>query len=141
MAQQVFLFHLTITSIMCGVIWAMQLVHYPAFLWIPLEKLGAFERFRARRVWWIILPVLASELLSGAFLAFQTQNSIFILNFFLNLVLWVFTFFVSVPLHKKIDLDPKSIWVQQLIFTNWPRAVLWSFRVALLVGVASRFGL
>ena len=43
------------------------------------------------------------------------------------LVCWILTFFVSVPLHRKIERnDTTRETRQKLIATNWPRTILWS---------------
>ena len=47
--------------------------------------------------------------------------------FAIVLVCWILTFFVSVPLHRKIEQnDISRVTRQKLITTNWPRTILWS---------------
>ncbi len=73
------------------------------------------------------------ELLTGAWLLWQNPGSIFALLLLVVLLLWGFTFFVSVPFHEKLvknGFDRKCI--QKLISTNWPRTFLWTIKAAVL---------
>ena len=38
--------HLIATSVMVGVIWVIQLVHYPSFHFIELKQYTTFQRFQ-----------------------------------------------------------------------------------------------
>ena len=45
-----FYLHLVATSIMIGVIWVVQLVHYPSFHYIDRNRYGLFQQFHMRYI-------------------------------------------------------------------------------------------
>ena len=78
------------------------------------------------------------ELVTAAALVYFSKDSgFFIFNLLAVVLLWLCTFFLSVPLHtaleKASDQQVLQQLIEQLVNTNWPRTLLWSFRsIALL---------
>ena len=57
--------HFISTSLMVGVIWIIQLLHYPAFHFIEKENYTAFQDFHMNRVSFIVVPTMITEMVSG----------------------------------------------------------------------------
>ena len=57
--------HIVSTSLMVGVIWVMQLVHYPSFNFINLKDYKSFQEFHMKRISLIVIPIMTIELTSG----------------------------------------------------------------------------
>jgi hypothetical protein len=132
----IFLTHLIATCLMCGVIWIVQLVHYPSFKFISAEKFLEFERFHCNRISIIVMPIMSIEFLSGAFILFNNdQTPLFILNFIGLVLIWISTFFIQSSLHSKLLLNYSLKNIQLLVKTNWIRTFLWSMRVFLLIKI------
>ncbi len=114
---------------MSGIIWLIQVVHYPAFKFIEPNK---FKQFHSSRITYIVAPIMALELLSAFALCWLSQT-IYTWNFILVLLLWALTGFVSVPLHNSLagNYDLKKI--NQLVKTNWYRTAIWTFRSAAII--------
>ena len=117
---------------MTGIIWLIQLVHYPAFKFIDENKFKEFHSFHSSKITYIVAPVMALELLTAFALCWLSQ-AVYIWNFILVLVLWALTGFVSVPLHNSLagNYDLKK--VNQLVNTNWFRTAIWTFRSAAIL--------
>jgi len=121
---------------MVVILWLVQLVIYPSFLTCDLTKLVAWHRVYTRRVAWIIIPLMFTQLPLVAWLSWKNPGSANIGSLTALLACWILTFGVSVPLHRKIDAGGTSAnTVQRLIRTNWPRTLLWS--MAFLLGLAA----
>ena len=121
--------HLYCCLMMTGLIWIVQLVHYPSFRFIPPEKFRAFSHFHVTRISIIVLPLMLIELISGFWLFWQNMAfNPWGMNFALILVIWICTFFLSIPCHASLLKQHNPQKIQWLIVTNWPRTLLWSLR-------------
>jgi len=123
---------------MTGLIWVIQLVHYPGFGYVDKSNFTSFTHFHNSRITLIVLPVMVAELCSAVFLCWQVRwggvDASDAVNFYLDLNLigvaciWAVTFFASVPAHERLGKakDPKAL--KCLVATNWLRTGLWSLR-------------
>ena len=126
--------HFTCCAFMCGVIWIIQILHYPAFAQIAAGEFAGFHRRHTRRITWVVAPVMVVELGSAVALVFRSVHREF---WWANLagvvLLWASTLFFSVPLHGKLEASQDRKLVADLVRTNWPRTLLWSLRTVLLL--------
>lgn len=123
------------TSLMVGAIWIVQLVHYPAFLFVDPKKFKDFEAFHAKTISYIVMPLMLTELFCSVSL-FLTSNSQWLplsINLFLLLMIWIITFFISVPCHTQLTQGYNETIIKRLVNTNWLRTLLWSSRWLLLI--------
>lgn len=112
---------------MLVVLWMVQIVIYPSFLSLEGVKLIDWHKKYTFRVSFIIMPLMFAQLGCAIMLAILEGRLTDWLALALILICWALTFFISVPLHRKIDQgDPTQEIRQRLIATNWPRTVLWS---------------
>lgn len=124
---------------MTGLIWLIQIVHYPSFLFVEPARFIEFETFHSKKISLIVIPIMLTELATALLLILHKQEFVFIINLILLACIWLSTFFLSVPLHNKLmnssngTLDVGSI--QKLILTNWPRTILWTIRSFLWLGL------
>lgn len=120
-------------AFMTGLIWLIQLVHYPAFEWIAKDQFNSFHQFHSARISYIVGPIMLLELISAALLFINSQDKYFFgINLGLLVVIWLCTALLSVPQHNILSSSANSIAMTQLVLTNWPRTILWSLRTALL---------
>ncbi len=120
---------------MTGLIWTIQLVHYPAFEHVEETRFREFAAFHSRRITWIVGPVMLLELLTAGVLWYQARALLWSLNLGLLLLTWLLTHFWSVRFHNRLAVEKNLPAVRSLILTNWPRTALWSLRSALLLAV------
>ena len=121
---------------MTGAIWIIQIVHYPTFLFVKEPAFAQFHHFHSSQITWIVAPMMVLELLTGLMLAYLFQG-IWIFQFFLILLLWIVTFFISVPLHNNLGQVRDEPKIKRLVFTNWLRTFLWTLRTLILFFVVS----
>ncbi|MCJ8275239.1 MAG: hypothetical protein HRT44_00125 [Bdellovibrionales bacterium] len=135
MATLILNIHFATCLFMTGVIWIVQLVHYPSFAYVASESFYNFNKFHQMSISLVVMPAMILELLTGfALVALSPANAINVILLGLLLLIWLSTFFLSVPLHNSLmnqGFDTKVI--EQLVFTNWPRTILWSLRSTLLI--------
>ena len=125
--------HLATCLVMTGVIWVIQLVHYPAFSSIAEEKFAEFIRFHGNRISLLVAPLMIVELITGVVLAFLNNwELLWGLNLIGIAATWASTFFLSVPCHKQLSRGKDWATIQKLVATNWPRTLIWSVRSVIL---------
>lgn len=126
-------FHFAFTLYMTGLIWFVQVVHYPLFGQVGAADFLNYERRHTRLTFWVTAPPMILELVSAAILVYLALDSGFYwTNFVGALLLWGVTFFVQVPLHNALSQRHDQILIQRLVRSNWVRTGLWSLRAALL---------
>ena len=117
---------------MVGVIWIIQLVHYTAFLWVSKKHFKDFSRFHANSITPIVLPLMVTELGSACgmlLLNADPYHSVDVINVASIVVIWLWTFLVSVPCHDKLAaFGWEEDTIRWLIRSNWLRTVLWTGR-------------
>ena len=125
--------HLAVSWVLVGLIWMVQVVHYPLFSWVPEDTFPDFSRAHGAAITPLVGPLMVIELLL-AILHWLKQIDAWPIIVALALVLfiWVVTFFVSVPLHEKLGLGFSTENHRSLVLTNWLRTIAWTFKACLL---------
>ena len=118
---------------MTGLIWTIQLVHYPSFRYIDAVKFTDFSLFHAKSITPITALPMVLELITGAALLFYFRNFLTAINFAFIILIWMSTFFLSVPIHNQLAVVRDEALIEKLVLTNWPRTILWTLRSALLL--------
>ena len=118
---------------LCGLIWLVQLVHYPFFLRTDRTQFTEHIRFHGFRISFLVLPVMTAELITSILLSIYEPDfkNLHLLGLIVVLLIWASTFLLQVPQHAKlvVKFDEKAI--LKLVRTNWIRTVLWSFKAGL----------
>lgn len=109
-------------------IWMVQLIIYPSFLFYKKENLIKWHQRYTTRIATIVVPLMFYQLLFSLFLLFidfTISNSIYTL---ITIFLWIHTFVVFVPLHATIaNGEHTKVTLNKLVSKNWVRTFLWSF--------------
>ena len=125
--------HFLSTSLMVGIIWVIQLLHYPTFHFIKESDYVEFQHFHMQRISFIVVPVMIIELLSGFMLVYYFRSNLLILCLIILLVIWLITFVFFTKLHQSLLGGYDKIIVDNLVQINWSRTVLWSLRLIILI--------
>ena len=123
------------TSVMVGVIWVIQLLHYPSFHFINDQKYIEFQHFHMQRISFIVVPIMLIELASALLLAYFFQSSLTIILLALVLGIWGVTFIFFTNMHQKLTDGYDHSIVDRLVQINWSRTALWSLRLIILLSI------
>ena len=123
------------TSVMVGIIWIIQLLHYPTFNFISKKKYVEFQHFHMMRISFIVIPFMVLELTSAILLAYFFKAAITIILLVLLLGIWVITFIFFTEMHQKLTGGYDRTIVYKLVQTNWSRTALWSLRLIILLAI------
>jgi hypothetical protein len=142
-----FLVMLSATWFMTGLIWFVQVVHYPLFASVASAAVSesGFSQYASTHARWttyVVAPVMLLEA-GSTFLwcLLPTPNLSHTWKVLLALMLvgiWLSTAFLSVPCHHQLQQGfQPDVW-QRLVGTNWIRTLLWSARSLILTGLLAR---
>ena len=97
--------HLLCTVFMTGLIWFVQIVHYPLFACIGREEFAGYERRHQVLTTWIVGPVMCLELATGiVWLLSGTADVHFrhLCNCALLATIWLSTALLQMPAHRAL---------------------------------------
>jgi hypothetical protein len=122
-----------VSSSLLVLIWLIQILHYPFFVFVDDQKFLEAMLFHQNRITLIVMPLMAAELLISItkILLFFNFWNMFI--FCIVLSLWVCTFFIQVPLHNILLKEYDVYLIKKLVQTNWIRTFLWSLKFLILL--------
>ena len=134
--------HLSLCLFMTGLIWLIQLVHYPSFAFVEENNFSQFESFHTQRISLIVMPVMIAELISGLYLLPSNASTpLFMTSLVILGIIWASTFIFSVPCHYQLNNGKNNKVIKRLVLTNWPRTIGWSLRSGLLIYSYSQGGI
>lgn len=121
------LLKIIVDTALCTLIWLVQIVIYPGFLYYNESDLKRWHRTYTGRITIIVMPLMLTQLSLYLFISYSQPSFNSFAGLGLILVVWAVTFFISVPLHAKIDnLSDTILARKKLIRTNWIRAIVWT---------------
>jgi hypothetical protein len=118
---------------MTGVIWIIQLIHYPAFIYIDHTRWTDFHRLHTRGITPLVAPLMLIELALSIVWVYQDITPFSLTNLAFVLGLWLSTFIIQVPIHDQLVSIKDEKLIQKLIKTNWIRTILWTAKTLLLL--------
>jgi hypothetical protein len=122
------LVHAATTLFMAGVIWFVQIVHYPLFERVGENEFGAYERQHTRRTGWVVAPPMLAELATAIALVWRLGGALAWSGLFLLMVVWLCTWLWQVPAHRRLEEGFDAATHRRLVRTNWVRTISWSAR-------------
>lgn len=108
-------------------IWMVQLIVYPGFLFYSEEDLLKWHSYYTPRITVVVAPLMFVQMGIAIYLSVFEFSLVNLIYLFLVLSTWVSTFAYFVPLHhkieRKVDLKPSA---QRLTHGNWLRTFQWT---------------
>ena len=126
--------HLIATSVMVGVIWIIQLVHYPSFHFIELKQYTTFQRFHMSRISYVVIPAMLTELFTLILIIISMDqiDTLVLASAILLIFIWLMTAVFFSGVHQKLTLGYDQTVVDKLVKLNWGRTLLWTLRLLLI---------
>ena len=127
--------HLAATAAMTGLIWFVQVVHYPLFDLVGRAQFVGYEAAHTRLTAWVVGPFMAVEGVSALLILAMPGEDLGRLLPLVALgvlgVVHASTVFLQVPMHRALSLAYDRAHTRRLVATNWIRAAGWSVRSVL----------
>lgn len=122
--------HLLSTWFMVGLIWFVQVVHYPLFEKVGKAEFPGYEHEHAKRTTWLVLPPMLVELTCSFGIWLQAPGALSTLGLVLVVAVWISTLLVQSPLHALLLSGFRNEHWVRLVSTNRIRVALWTLRGA-----------
>lgn len=128
----VLLAHVAATWMMVGLIWFVQVVHYPLFDRVGKNMFAVYEAAHTRLTTWVVGPPMLVEAVTTFFLVWRRPDGISPSQVWLGATLlagiWLSMAFLQVPQHTLLALGFDASAHRTLIISNWLRTLAWSVR-------------
>jgi hypothetical protein len=141
MIKLVLLANTAATFFMIGLIWFVQIVHYPLFARVGRDGFAGYELSHSQLTSLVVIPAMLVELVTTGLLVLAQPAGMrrweAIGGAVLLVVVWGSTFFLQVPRHGQLAAGFDEAAHAALVATNWVRTVAWSLRGLLLIRVVA----
>lgn len=137
-----FWLHLASTLALVGLIWTIQLVHYPLMARVGADFV-AYHSAHCARIAWLVTPLMGLEALTSVLLLAQRPAGVSATWAWVGIglvgLIWLSTALLSVPEHSRLQQGFDAAAVERLVRTNWIRTVAWTVRGVLVVWIAAQW--
>jgi len=135
MTIAVLLLHAAATLYMVGLIWFVQVVHYPLFRAVGREGFAAYEKAHTRLTGWVVTPPMLVELATAVALALWRPAVLPTAWVWISLALvvaiWLMTASLQIPAHRRLLAGFDAGVHRRLVRSNWLRTAAWTARGAI----------
>ena len=137
----VFLLHLASTLYMVGLIWFVQVVHYPLHGHVGMADFVAYQNMHMSKTTFVVGPPMLVEAATAALMLIEAPEVVPVWARWAGVALlgmvWLSTALFSVPYHNALlggfEEEPHRL----LVLTNWVRTIGWTLRGVLVVWMTS----
>lgn len=121
--------HFAVTWALVGLIWTVQVVHYPLFREVGRDGFVGYHQRHMSLMFWVVGPLMLVELGTAAGLFYLGERSLLFVISLVALVLnWGSTALVQVPLHQKLTGGHDARMIEHLVRSNGWRTAGWTVR-------------
>ena len=129
-------------AVMTGLIWFVQVVHYPLLAVVPVEAARETAVQHQSRTSRVVMAPMAVEGVTSLWLMFDRPAVVEWWLAWLGgtcvAVALASTVLLSVPRHGRMAAEPTATIGRELVVTNWPRTVAWTAHAAVCAVMLSR---
>ena len=122
---------------MVGLIWTIQVVHYPLFTLVGTENFTTYESQHSRRMALLLAVPASVEVVTAGMLVWlhpeTTPLWLVLVAGSLLAATWTSTLLVQVPLHRRLGERFDSTTIARLTTSHWLRTLIWSARGILVL--------
>ena len=131
--------HVASTLTLVGLIWFVQVVHYPLMARVGIGNFPTYEKEHQRLTTWVVGPFMLVELLTAGGLLWIRPAAIHfwmvLAGSLLLALIWGMTFLVQLPQHLRLSVGYQPDVLRCLVAGNWWRTALWTTRGLLVLGI------
>ena len=113
-------------------IWMIQLIVYPSFLFYTAKELIAWHKMYTKAIALIVIPLMLGQLGIIIYQVFLLQNTYTLTSIVLVVFLWGITLLKFAPMHQQISEGNTHVQLlKKLVQINWIRALIWTILCAM----------
>ena len=113
-------------------IWMIQLIVYPSFLFYTAKELIAWHKMYTKAIALIVIPLMLGQLSIIIYQVFLVQNTYTLTSIILVVFLWGITLLKFAPMHQQIsEGNTHEKLLKKLVQNNWIRTLIWTILCAM----------
>lgn len=128
--------NLIATWFMVGLIWMVQVVHYPLFSQVGEPQFVEYQRLHGNRISPVVGIPMLIELSTAVLLCIAVPDPLrrpmMVVGLILVAVIWLSTAFIQVPAHTQLSSGFNDQAHSILVVSNWIRTLAWTVRGLLM---------
>ena len=129
--------NLVVVAALNGLIWTIQVVHYPLFALVGPEPWLRYVIERQRRITWIVLPLMSVAVALSVALVARNPGVLAWCNAVIAVGQFVVTGLVYAPLHGELARGFAVDRIHRLVRLNWLRTGGWTVQLAVATVLAA----
>ena len=112
---------------LCILIWMVQLIVYPSFLFFIDNNLFTWHKTYTKAIALIVIPLMLGQLGIVIYQVFLAQNIYTLVSIVFVVFLWGITLLKFAPMHQQISEGNTQIQLlKTLVQMNWIRTMIWT---------------
>lgn len=141
-SNSILIVNLVVTLFMVGLIWMVQVVHYPLFDDVGEQNYVSYQQRHQLNITYLVGPAMLLELVTAVLMIWWPAEGVGASLVYAGVgllgVIWISTALVQVPCHENLvkGFDPDAY--RYLVNSNWVRTIAWTARGALVTWMLVR---
>jgi hypothetical protein len=129
--------NLVAAAVLCGLIWTIQVVHYPLFARVPEAAWASYEADHQRRITTLVLPLMLANVGFGVALLLDpgAPDGLAAANLALAAGIFAATGAFYAPIHGRLAERHDPDLLLRLVRLNWWRTAAWTVQLAIAVAL------
>lgn len=126
---------LVVAAVLCGLIWTIQIVHYPLFAAVPAAGWVAYEREHQRRIARLVAPLMHANVSLAVAVGVAGDGDALLrwVGAVLAVAVFAATGGVFSALHSRLAAGRDPAVIARLVALNWWRTAAWTLQTSTAV--------
>src|SRR3954452_7190541 len=125
--------NLVVATALAGLIWTIQLVHYPLFALVGAREWPGYEAEHQRRITRLVAPLMLANVGVALAVLPEDHSAPRVLNASLAIAIFLATGFLFAPMHRRLETHASISAVRLLVRANWARTAAWTAQVLVAI--------
>ncbi|WP_354697718.1 hypothetical protein DSM112329_03357 [Paraconexibacter sp. AEG42_29] len=130
--------NLTVAAALAGLIWTIQVVHYPLFAGVGVEGWTAYEAEHQRRITRVVLPLMLANVGLAVAVLVDHHDALGSVNAAIAGGQFAATGAYYAPIHGRLAAEHSAERIRALVRANWLRTAGWTVQVAVAAALVLR---
>jgi uncharacterized membrane protein len=127
--------NLVVAAALAGLIWTIQVVHYPLFARVGPQEWPRYEAEHQRRITWLVGPLMVANVVLAVALLLAEPDVLSAINAGLAVAVFIATGLIYAPMHGGLQSSAGEVAIRRLVRANWARTAAWTVQVAVAVAL------
>jgi hypothetical protein len=124
--------NLVVVAALTGLIWTIQVVHYPLFALVGADEWERYASAHGRRITWLVAPLMLANVGLGVALLLDDATPLRVLNAALAAAVFAATGLVYSRMHATLAGEAA---IARLVRANWWRTAAWTAQLVVAVAL------